>query len=119
MPWVDCVREIIPAKRRLLGFVKHQCRVQQEANDRVAAASSGSGSGGSTGSGSRGSSPSAGNVTHPAASRSSDVVGAPRRRGVIFTGKDEHFRDIYQSVYALRLVGVRLPVEVRCGVFFC
>jgi hypothetical protein len=35
-----------------------------------------------------------------------------RRRGVLFTGRYDHFHDIFQAVFSLRLLNVNLPVEV-------
>jgi Mannosyltransferase putative len=35
-----------------------------------------------------------------------------RRRGIVYTGIGEHFHDIFQSIYSLRLLSVRLPVEI-------
>ncbi len=35
-----------------------------------------------------------------------------KRRGIIYTGKASHFKDIYQSVLAHRYLGCELPVEV-------
>lgn len=34
------------------------------------------------------------------------------RRGVVYTGTGNHFHDIYQSIYSLRLLNVSLPVEI-------
>ena len=83
--WVEgCVEEILPAKRRLLGFMQELCRDQAEANTRKATGGGGGGGG----------------------------VAAAKRRGIIYTGKGEHFKDIFQSILGLRLHNVTLPVEI-------
>ena len=106
VPWVDCVREIIPAKRRLLGFVRQQCKIQQEGSERYRQQQATS-----TSLERRNSSSISGGVSGGVSNSGSGSTRI-RQRGVIFTGKDEHFRDIYQSIYSLRLLNLTIPVEI-------
>lgn len=77
-----CVAEILPAKRRLLGFLQDLCDEQQRAN------------------------------ADPATNALADAMAQETSRGVVYTGKGEHLKDILQSVLSLRLLNVSLPVEV-------
>jgi len=81
--WLQgCIAGILPAKRRLLGFMQDLCRDQTKAN-----------------------------VAFRNSSSSFSTVRS-RSRGVIFTGKGEHFKDIFQSIWGLRIINVTLPVEI-------
>lgn len=77
-----CIAEILPAKRRLLGFLQDLCDEQQRAN------------------------------AGPAATAIADALVQETSRGVVYTGKGEHLKDILQSVLGLRLLNVSLPVEI-------
>jgi hypothetical protein len=106
--WTGCAREIIPAKRRLLTHLNSLCQAQ------AAAISKGTNSDAET---SR--VVVSDKTTINRAQGQSRASNATRRlhegteRGVIYTGKPEHFRDIYQSVYALRhIANSTLPVEI-------
>ena len=66
----------------------------------------------STSTGSSGGSASSGSSISTSSSSGSSSTQRVRQRGVIFTGKDEHFRDIYQSIYSLRLLNLTIPVEI-------
>jgi len=121
-PWVDCVPRILPAKRRLLGFIKTLCKDQEEANRKYKQAlleeeeksrkklindkgfthKNNPSVLNEDGSMSEGGSGGSGSILTPRV----------KRRGVVYTGKDEHFHDIFQSIYSLRLMNVSLPVEV-------
>lgn len=129
IPWTKCVPHIIPAKRRLLEFVRELCSSQEMSNRRYE---------------NKG-------TTIPSSKRrrlhgtqkkeealkfgrtfkmelspgsnSSQVRGRhyskrlledkkSRRRGCVYTGVGEHFHDIFQSIYSLRLLGIKLPVEI-------
>ena len=82
-PWLrGCVPEILPAKRRLLGFLQELCDEQHSVN------------------------------SAPASSSTDMTNSAVGPTGVVFTGKGEHLRDSLQSVLGLRLLNVSLPVEV-------
>ena len=94
IPWMKCAPLIIPAKRRLLGFIKELCSSQEDANDRYAKNDNKR------------------EREHISSSSTSIILDKKRQRGVIYTGKAEHFHDIYQSIYSIRLLNVSLPVEI-------
>jgi hypothetical protein len=126
---LDCVPLIIPAKRRLLGFIKALCNDQNEANRKYKQALlekneklrknvytqeikdgvEGHLSKGFTHKGIPSVLNEDGTIKEGG---SSILIPRIKRRGVVYTGKDEHFHDVFQSIYSLRLMNVSLPVEV-------
>jgi Mannosyltransferase putative len=130
IPWTKCVPQIIPAKRRLLEFVKELCSTQELSNkryeDKVTSVRS-------TekrrlhGTGKEKETLEFGRTSQKRLSSGSNSPQARRRqfsrklledrkirrrRGIVYTGIGEHFHDIFQSIYSLRLLGIKLPVEI-------
>jgi Mannosyltransferase putative len=130
VPWTKCVPHIVPAKRRLLEFVRELCSSQEMSNKRYenklpSVRSTEQrrlhGTGKDKETSKFGTSL---QIELTSRSNSSQVRGRQfprklledrrrrRRRGIVYTGRGEHFHDIFQSIYSLRLLGVRLPVEI-------
>lgn len=78
-----CITEILPAKRRLLNLMQDLCNTQDEANK-----------------------------IPKSANNISTLSRRTPTRGIIYTGKGEHFKDIFQSIIGLRLLNITLPAEI-------
>lgn len=86
IPWKGCVPEILPAKRRLLDYIKMLCHHQHIALTPVEKLNK---------------------------QRIVDrYMTRPIKRGILYTGKAKHLKDIYQSITAHRMLNVSLPIEV-------
>lgn len=115
VPWTKCVPQIIPAKQRLLTFIKELCASQETANEkfRYAVALRYSVD-------SRRLADIDENSALPLSSGSNfsrvddALILTPktRQRGIIYTGARAHFHDIFQSIYSVKMMKVSLPVEI-------
>jgi len=86
IPWKECVPQILPAKQRLLDYMKVLCYHQHTASNPVEKLNK---------------------------QRVVDkYMSKPVKRGILYTGKAKHLKDIYQSITAHRMLNVSLPIEV-------
>jgi len=83
--WQDCSAEVLPAKRRMIEYLDELCQNQRAAIESI----------------------------HKFVEHIDPHVNhAKGFRGIVYTGKASHLKNIYQSISGHALFGVHLPVEV-------
>jgi len=86
IPWTDCIPGILPAKRRLLDYITQLCDHQQQIVN-------------------------IGNNMNKQ-QLVDRYMNKPIKRGILYTGKASHLKNIFQSIKSHRMLNVSLPIEV-------
>lgn len=101
VPWSNCIEEIIPAKNRLVTYLEEVCANQELANRQLGASRSNE------------------SISKLRSAKGLDIKASlaevPVHRGIVYTGKSCHIKDIYQSIYAVRKI-IRSTIDIEVWV---